>query len=89
MDKQPKKVYKLRVPRRCNCCGELIQQVTPTGLYADYLSINKKWGYFSNKDLTRHSFCICESCYDKWVKTFAIPIEEIAVTEVFENMDDI
>ena len=33
------------------------------------------WGYFSNKDGERHSFDLCESCYDELLKTFLIPVE--------------
>ena len=42
---------------------------------ADMLSVQKRWGYFSNKDNDVHEFDLCEECYDKWIATFAIPIE--------------
>ncbi|NLL92600.1 MAG: hypothetical protein GX225_00420 [Clostridiales bacterium] len=36
---------------------------------ADYV-----WGYFSEKDGERHSFDLCEDCYDAMIKNFKIPI---------------
>ena len=48
----------------------------------EYLRVEKEWGYFSHKDLTKHTFNICESCYDKWVASFAIPVEEFPVDEI-------
>lgn len=74
-------------PKKCNCCGKPIKVLTDSGIYEDYLAITKKWGYFSNKDLSKHSFIICEACYDQWIKTFAISIEEIAITDVFDEME--
>lgn len=41
-----------------------------------------EWGYFSEKDGERHSFCLCEACYDKWISTFAIPVERIMENEL-------
>lgn len=35
-----------------------------------------RFGYFSNKDGKKHSFDLCEECYDKMTKGFAIPVEE-------------
>ena len=32
-------------------------------------------GYFSEKDGERHSFDLCESCYDDLLRTFRIPAE--------------
>lgn len=40
-----------------------------------------QFGYFSNKDGNKHSFDLCEECYDKMIKGFAIPVEEEAVKE--------
>jgi len=38
----------------------------------DYIHVDKAWGYCSDKDNQVHSFDICESCYDRWIKTFKI-----------------
>ena len=57
----------------CNKCGKEI--VFRNGMaQEDYLSVDKRWGYFSNKDDQDHSFDLCEECYDALVKTFLIPI---------------
>ena len=40
---------------------------------ADYLKIEKNWGYFSNKDGTCQKINICEECYDDMIKSFQIP----------------
>ena len=58
----------------CNKCGKEI--LVENGVAeADVLSVQKRWGYFSNKDNDVHEFDLCEECYDKWIATFAIPIE--------------
>jgi hypothetical protein len=56
----------------CNKCGEIIAKETDCNK-VDYISINKTWGYFSNKDNENHTIDICEKCYDEWIKTFKIP----------------
>ena len=59
----------------CNKCGKEI--VVKNGVAeADTLSVEKRWGYFSNKDNEVHVFDLCEECYDKWIATFLIPVEE-------------
>ena len=58
----------------CNKCGKEIS-VENGVAEADVLSVQKRWGYFSNKDNDVHEFDLCEECYDKWIATFAIPIE--------------
>lgn len=40
---------------------------------ADYLRIEKNWGYFSGKDGTCEKINICEECYDDMIKSFQIP----------------
>lgn len=54
----------------CNQCGQAIEKRRE-----DYLEVNKEWGYFSNKDLEIHNFCLCEKCYDEIVKGFKLPIQ--------------
>lgn len=59
----------------CNKCGKEI--VVKNGVpEEDTFSVEKRWGYFSNKDNEVHEFDLCEECYDKWIATFIIPIEE-------------
>lgn len=58
----------------CNKCGKeiLMENGMPK---EDVLSVEKRWGYFSEKDNEVHSFDICETCYDEWISTFQIPVE--------------
>lgn len=73
--------------KKCNCCGQPIKK--PDGRNCeDYLQVEKTWGYFSSRDLTSDSFIICEACYSKWIKTFAIPINEAPVIEIFTTADE-
>lgn len=59
---------------KCNVCGKEIK--VENGIIEEgVLSADKVWGYFSEKDGQIHSFDICEDCYDKWIKTFKIPVE--------------
>lgn len=39
--------------------------------HADYV-----FGYFSKKDGQKHSFDLCEECYDEMTSAFALPVEE-------------
>ncbi|ONI42436.1 hypothetical protein AN639_11685 [Candidatus Epulonipiscium fishelsonii] len=71
----------------CNCCGRPIKYATSTGVYNDYLHITKSWGYFSKKDLNVDKFNICETCYDRWVHTFKIPIQTLIDENVFKNLE--
>ena len=72
--------YKMQETREvekiiCNKCGKEI--IVKNGiLEEDVLSVQKRWGYFSNKDNEMHEFDLCEECYDKWIETFMIPIEQ-------------
>ena len=66
---------------RCNKCGTLICDERKLN-NKDYLSVNKIWGYFSQKDCEINQFNICEDCYDKLIKEFVIPVEIEEKTEV-------
>ena len=39
-------------------------------------AVEKRWGYFSNKDNEVHRFDLCEECYDRMVSQFVIPVEK-------------
>lgn len=41
-----------------------------------------RFGYFSKKDGIKHSFDLCEECYDKMTAGFAIPVEAEEVKEL-------
>lgn len=61
----------------CNCCGKEIRIRENTQIaLEDYVVIDKSWGYFSEKDGTRQKINICESCFEAWVKTFAVAPQE-------------
>ena len=76
----------MRSEVKCNCCGQPIKKRDGRN-YEDYLHVKKTWGYFSLRDLTSHSFNICENCYNKWMETFAIPVDEAPVIEIFNCID--
>ncbi len=66
---------------RCNMCGKLIH-VWDGKETEDYLKVEKKWGYFSEKDGITHRFCICEDCYKQWISSFQIPVMDEETTEL-------
>ncbi|MBE5943705.1 MAG: hypothetical protein E7258_02180 [Lachnospiraceae bacterium] len=49
---------------------------------ADFIEINKKWGYFSKKDGKTCRFILCESCSDELISSLAIPAEIKDTTEL-------
>lgn len=59
----------------CNKCGREIP-MADGGQRRDFLSVEKRWGYFSNKDNQVDTFDLCESCYDAFTATFMIPVGE-------------
>lgn len=64
--RQAKKIY-------CNMCGKefhLDNEIVKEGI----LSVEKCWGYFSEKDGEIHELDLCEACYDKLIKQFKIPV---------------
>ena len=58
----------------CNMCGKEIS-VKNNIKNEDVLSVEKRWGYPSEKDNEVHRFDLCEECYDKLVRSFKIPVE--------------
>ncbi len=57
----------------CNRCGKEI--IVKNGIpEEDVLSVQKRWGYFSNKDNEAHEFELCEQCYDQIVSGFRFPV---------------
>lgn len=58
----------------CNMCGKRFQykdEIVREGI----LSVEKIWGYFSEKDGEIHDFDMCEECYDHFTAQFKIPVE--------------
>ena len=58
----------------CNQCGKEIPVVNGQAREGVF-SADVTWGYFSEKDGERHSFELCEECYDALLKGFRIPAE--------------
>lgn len=42
----------------------------------------QRFGYFSKRDGMKHSFDLCEECYDKMIAEFAIPVKEEELSEL-------
>lgn len=65
----------------CNCCKKRIV-VEGTVVKEGVCSVKVSWGYFSEKDGETHRFDLCESCYDRLVGSFQIPVEIEKETEL-------
>ena len=63
-------------------CGSLSRGKTVELPFGEGLSVEKTWGYFSGKDGERHSFFLCEDCYDRITAAFAVPVKIREVTEL-------
>lgn len=57
----------------CNKCGKEIPAYK--GVPAeDVLEVEKRWGYFSEKDNRVDRFDLCEACYDELIESFKIKL---------------
>lgn len=57
----------------CNQCGrelKLENGIVQEGVFMG----DARFGYFSGKDGERHSFDLCEACYDRLVGGFLVPV---------------
>lgn len=66
---------------KCNMCAskiELRKDIFTQGAFI----VDYQWDYFSNKDGERHKFILCESCYDKIINNFKIPVDIEKTTEL-------
>ena len=59
----------------CNGCGKEIK-IKDGVIREGLISVEKRWGYFSNRDNEVHRFDLCEECYDRMVSQFVIPVEK-------------
>lgn len=59
----------------CNKCGKVIPVVKGVPR-EDVLTVEKRWGYFSEKDNRFDHFDLCEACYDELTGSFKIKLEE-------------
>lgn len=67
----------------CNVCGKEFSTVNENEVIKnDFLFVNKDWGFFSKKDGKTHQFVVCEECYDHWIQSFSIPVEETETLEL-------
>lgn len=59
----------------CNKCG---REIPAAGGVPgeDFLEVEKRWGYFSDKDNRVDRFVLCEACYDELVEGFLIQPDE-------------
>ena len=65
----------------CNKCGKQI--LIEHGIAReDYVTVTKSWGYFSGKDGSRETFCLCETCYDEMTAAFVLPVSQEELTEL-------
>lgn len=60
----------------CNKCGKRIPVIQGVPR-EDVLSIDKRWGYFSEKDNRIDHFDLCEECYDELTAGFKIRPDNI------------
>lgn len=65
----------------CNLCGKEIKAINGISK-EDFIILKKQWGYFSAKDGQVHEICICEACYDDWIKTFKMPPQRSNAVEL-------
>ncbi|MCI7813752.1 MAG: hypothetical protein SO016_14425 [Lachnospiraceae bacterium] len=66
----------------CNCCGKRI--AVEDGISEEEIfHVEKRWGYFSKRDMQKDSFDLCESCYEQIVASFIIPVKTEEETEFF------
>lgn len=59
----------------CNMCGKEIEIANGIAK-EDVLSVEKRWGYPSDKDNEVHRFDLCEECYDNWIRSFVVAVEK-------------
>lgn len=65
----------------CNQCGrelKLENGMVMEGVYQG----DVRWGYFSERDGEHHSFDLCESCYERLIGGFLIPVAAEEQTEL-------
>ena len=58
---------------RCNCCGRPMR--VERGIVKEgCLHIKVPFGFFTERDGQVHEFDLCESCYNKIIAGFEIPV---------------
>lgn len=65
---------------RCNQCGKALK--VENGILKEGCFHGENiFGYFSTKDGSRHSFDLCEGCYDTMISKFKLSVEETEANE--------
>lgn len=66
----------------CNKCGKELE--VKNGIVREgFFHGEIYWGYFSRKDGEKHSFDLCEDCYDELAGSFAVEVTVEDETELF------
>ena len=65
---------------RCNQCGKLMH-VENGFLKEGCFHGENVFGYFSTRDGSRHSWDMCEECYNRLIQGFVIPVDETESNE--------
>ena len=65
----------------CNRCGRELKVIDGI-LQEGAFEASVLWGYFSERDGERHSFDLCESCYENMIQAFQIPVTVEEQTEL-------
>ena len=65
----------------CNGCGKDME--VENGILMEG-SFHSDWmfGYFSKRDREKHDFDLCEDCYERITREFAVPPTVTVVTEL-------
>lgn len=53
----------------CNGCGKKIHK-NQFGYFEEHLHVEKSWEYSSKRDGEKHSFDLCQDCYEKLIHSF-------------------
>lgn len=53
----------------CNGCGKKIIK-NQFGYFQEHLHVEKNWEYSSKRDGEKHSFDLCQECYEKMIHDF-------------------
>nr|MBQ8253154.1 hypothetical protein [Lachnospiraceae bacterium] len=65
----------------CNRCGKQLK--VENGLLKDAVfEAEQNFGYFSKRDGVKHSFDLCEDCYEEWIRMFCVPVTETENVEL-------
>lgn len=65
----------------CNSCGNAVEVIDDV-VKTDVITVKKTWGYFSKKDGQVHRYDMCETCYDRMISEFLIPVTVEDATEL-------